>query len=91
MGEPLKDKLYCGCNSGTCKRKVIASVKDIKSAVEWLRDEMCKLGVKFGCEIKKTSKDSGIPVIPQIAMGRLIDKAFPDLCSQSNEKTVKKQ
>lgn len=51
----------------------------IKSAVEWLINEMCELGNNFGYEVKRNKNDNGIPVVPQIVMGKLIDKAFEDV------------
>ncbi len=70
MGEPLKDKIFIPTGIVYNRNKPIVVIDDIKSAVEWLKEQLID---------KMETKLKGKVCYPYLTIGDTIDKAFPDL------------
>ncbi len=71
--EPLKDKKVASFDAEYCKEGTFFKDKDIKSAVEWFKEEL-----KKDLEIQLKAKRKGQAVKLDFAL-HLIDEAFEDV------------
>ena len=75
MNEPLKNKKFSPCSCRDCVNRYAVELEDVASAVEYLKEELCK-------RIKPYNRNG---------MLKVIDEAFEDVIEKDEEMKPKKE